>query len=155
MRNRYTAVAAALALLTISSLALAHHSDSVFDQEKLVTIKGTVTRFVFNNPHTQIHMSVTDAKGNTTEWVVTGGALGSMRKVGWTHNIIKPGEELTVSGFQYWDQRPIMIHVLLHRANGEEIAPSESEVRRLASFLEKAGAKSVEALPASRHVRVN
>jgi hypothetical protein len=98
---------------------------------------------------------VADAKGNVTEWTITGGALGSMRKVGWTHNTIKPGEELIISGFQYWDQRPIMIHVVLHRANGEEIAPSESEVRRLAGFLEKAGAKSIETLPASHHVKVN
>ena len=155
-QNRLTAlIAMSLGLLVIANGLFAHHSDSVFDQEKLVTIKGTVTKFLFTNPHAQIYLNVTDAKGNVVEWIVTGGALGSMRKVGWTHNTIKPGEELTISGFQYWDQRPIMIHVLLHRASGEEIAPSESEVRRLEGFLEKVGVKSVEDLPASHHVRVN
>jgi len=62
---------------------------------------------------------------------------------------------LTITGFQYWDQRPIMIHATLTRSNGEEITPSESEVRRLASFLEKVGAKSIETLPANLHVHVN
>jgi hypothetical protein len=155
MNKRFANFWMTLALLTVATAALAHHSDSVFDQEKLVTIKGTVTKFVFTNPHTQIYLNVTDSKGNVAEWTVTGGALGSMKKIGWTHNTIKPGEELIISGFQYWDQRPIMIHVVLHRANGEEITASESEVRRLAGFLEKFGAKSIETLPASHHVKIN
>jgi len=142
-------------ILLIAGRGFAHHSDSVFDQEKLVTITGTVTKFVFANPHTQIYLNVEDGKGEVVEWVVTGGALGSMRRVGWSHNTVKPGEVLTISGFKYWDQRPIMIHVKLTRANGEEIVISQSEERRLAGFLEKAGAKSIEALPANLHIRVN
>ncbi len=47
-----------------------------------------------------------------------------------------------------------MIHVKLTRANGEEIATSESEVRRLSRFLEKFGARSVEDLPPNIHLRV-
>ena len=144
-----------LSLFMMASSMLAHHSDSVFDQERMVTVTGTVTKFVFANPHTLIYLNVTDAKGNVVEWTITGGALGSMKKVGWTHNTIKPGEVLTINGFQYWDHRPIMIHVTLTRANGEEIPPSESEVRRLANFLERAGAKSIDTLPASHHVKIN
>ena len=155
MKNRWKVLFMSLAILIISGRAFAHHSDSVFDQERMITITGTVTKFVFANPHTQIYLNVTDAKGNVVEWTVTGGALGSMKKVGWTHNTIKPGEVVTINGFQYWDQRPIMIHVTLTRANGEEIVSSESEVRRLANFLEKAVAKSIDTLPANHHVKIN
>ncbi len=148
-------VSVAFGLLLVAGLVYAHHSDSVFDQEKLVTLTGTVTRFVFANPHTQIYLEVEDGKGNVEEWVITGGALGSMRRVGWTHNTIKPGEILTISGFKYWDQRPIMIHVKLTRANGDEILPSQSEERRLAGFLGKVGVKTIETLPTNLHIRVN
>lgn len=153
--NKLVPLGMILGLLMMASSSFAHHSDSVFDQDRMVTITGTVTKFVFANPHTQIYLHVTDAKGNVVEWTITGGALGSMKQVGWTHNTIKPGEVLTINGFQYWDQRPIMIHVTLTRANGEEIRPSESEVRRLANFLEKSGAKSIDTLPSSHHVKIN
>ena len=156
MKNRLPCIlAATFGLILISDRVFAHHSDSVFDQDRLVTVTGTVTKFVFANPHTQIYMNVTDEQGNTTEWIVTGGALGSMRRVGWTYNTIKLGEILTISGFKYWDQRPIMIHVKLTRANGDEITPSQSEQRRLADFLKRVAANGIDTLPPNLHIRIN
>ena len=138
MKDKVSAVlSVTVGLLLVSGPMFAHHSDSVFDQDRLVTITGTVTRFEFRNPHTRIYMDVKNEEGNIEKWIVTGGALGSMRKVGWTHDIIKPGEQLTISGFQYWNGRKIMIHVKLVRANGEEIPPSESEIARLKRFLDR------------------
>ena len=155
MKNKVLAVVSVtLGFFMVSDALFAHHSDSVFDQDRLITIIGTVTRYRFANPHTRIYMDVKDDKGNVEPWIITGGALGSMSKVGWTHRTIKPGEELTISGFQYWDGRKVMIHVKLTRANGEEIPTSESEVRRLARFLEKFGARTVEDLSPNIHLRV-
>ena len=156
MKNKVLVVlSVTVGLLMVSGRLLAHHSDSVFDQDKLVTITGTVTRFLLANPHSRIYMSVEDKSGNVEDWVITGGSLGSMKKVGWTRKFIKAGEELTISGFQYWDTRNIMIHIKITRANGEEIPTSQSEVRRVARFLEKVGVNSIEDLPANLHLRVN
>lgn len=142
-------------LTILSGPMFAHHSDSVFDQDKLITITGTVTKFEFSNPHTRIYMDVESKNGNVEPWILTGGALGSMRIVGWTNKTIRPGEKLTVSGFQYWDGKKVMIHVDITRADGEKVIDCESSQRRIAGFLHRAGVKSIEDLPANLHVRLN
>lgn len=156
MQNRvFVRWSATAWLILFSSSLFAHHSDSVFDQEKLVTITGNVTKFEFSNPHTRIHMDVEDKNGKVEPWVLTGGALGSMRIVGWTSRTIQRGEKLTVSGFQYWDGQKIMIHVDITRENGEKVIDCESSQRRIAGFLHRAGAKSIAELAPNFHVRLN
>ncbi len=63
-----------LATLFLTSLipaatAWAHHSFSAeFDVGRPVTLVGTVKEFEWANPHTWLHLNVTDAQGNTQEW---------------------------------------------------------------------------------------
>jgi uncharacterized protein DUF6152 len=116
------AMAAVFAFLAASGLLFAHHSNAVFDHEHLTILTGTVIRHEFINPHDQIHLSVTDGKGKITEWIVTGGPPAEMRRIGWSANMFKVGEELTVYGQAYRDGRPIMIRMRIVRSNGEEVS---------------------------------
>jgi hypothetical protein len=116
------AMAAVFAFLAASGFLFAHHSNAVFDHEHLTILTGTVIRHEFINPHDQIHLSVTDAKGKVTEWIVTGGPPAEMRRIGWSANMFKVGEELTVYGQAYRDGRPIMIRMRIVRSNGEEVS---------------------------------
>ena len=113
---------AALGFLVASISLLAHHSNAVFDHEHMTILTGTVIRHEFINPHDQIHLSVTDEKGKSTEWIVTGGPPAEMRRIGWSANMFKVGEELTVYGQAYRDGRPIMIRMRIVRANGDEVS---------------------------------
>jgi hypothetical protein len=104
-----------------------HHSDSIYDQEHFITVKGTVTQFEFVNPHVLIHVSAKDDKGNMVQWVTLGGPPNRMTKgAGWTHSTIKEGEELTITGYPFKDGRPIMLFQMICRADGQQIPMSET-----------------------------
>src|SRR2546430_9652356 len=58
MKSKLFAVLGAIVVfLLVSSTLLAHHAGTLYDREHPVTLKGTVTQFVFTNPHAQIHRS--------------------------------------------------------------------------------------------------
>jgi hypothetical protein len=85
----------AAALLTTTS-ALAHHSNSAFDPEKVVVLKGTVTEWLWTNPHVWIHLAVDDGNGGKTEWRIEGRPPGVLARSGWSKTIFKPGDTITV-----------------------------------------------------------
>ena len=87
--------------------ASAHHSFAVyFDSTKSVTITGKVTAFRFTNPHGTIALEVTDAQGNVREWRAETNAPVVLQRRGWSRDIIKPGETITIEGWPSRDGKP-------------------------------------------------
>jgi hypothetical protein len=97
-----------IALLALSSLTLsitmfsaasyAHHGTGIeYDADHPLTLKGTVTEFVWANPHVQIYFDVKDAKGNVVHWASETLSPGKLVRGGWTRDCIKPGEVITVN----------------------------------------------------------
>jgi hypothetical protein len=140
MKIRLLTLSPVMIALLLSTLpTLAHHSNAVFDHDHLTVITGTVTRFAFINPHAQIYVNVEDNKGKTVEWTVTGTTPAAMRRLGWTSNMFKPGEQLTITGMAYRDGRPIMINLKIVRANGEAVRIGATEQGFYDAFLKKYG----------------
>lgn len=83
-----------VALLT--NPALAHHSNSAFDGDKVVVLKGTVTEWKWSNPHVWIHLSVDDEKGGKADWAIEGRTPGQLLRAGWSKSSLKPGDVITV-----------------------------------------------------------
>lgn len=81
--------------LFVASLGQAHHSFVMYNMETEVTVKGEVKAFAFQNPHSGIQFSVTDEKGQTSDWLVETGNPGSLAKLGWKRSILKPGDKVT------------------------------------------------------------
>ena len=87
-----------LSLLLASSPMLAHHGTSPYDSTKLTTVKGTVTDFEFINPHVEIYVEVKDDKGKVEKWVGEANSPNVLTRHGWSREIIRPGDQITVIG---------------------------------------------------------
>jgi Family of unknown function (DUF6152) len=87
-----------LLLSTLSMPALAHHGTAVFDMENLTTVKGTVTKFEFMNPHALIYVDVAGNKGNVEHWIMEESSNNHLSRIGWEKNALKPGDAITVTG---------------------------------------------------------
>ena len=75
----------------------AHHGNTAYDPDHPITIKGTVTEFVWSNPHCQIYLDVKDAKGKIVGWSVESQSPGILRRNGWARDSIKPGDLIAVT----------------------------------------------------------
>jgi hypothetical protein len=88
---------AGVALITVP--AVAHHSFAAeYDNKKVVTVKGIVTKVDWMNPHVYFYMDATDDKGNIVNWALEMGPPGLLSRSGWTRNTMKVGDEVTVEG---------------------------------------------------------
>lgn len=86
-----------LAILFLGvGVAHAHHSQAMFDETKMVTLKGVVTKFSWINPHVQIYFEVTD-KGKKEVWQIEANSAVTMARAGWKRDQFKVGEPVTVS----------------------------------------------------------
>ena len=59
-----------LTLLLSVGGVFAHHGNSAYDETVRVPIKGTVTEFIWTNPHSQIYVDVKDSSGKVVNWGV-------------------------------------------------------------------------------------
>jgi hypothetical protein len=86
----------------------------------LVTVKGTVTDFVWANPHPMITVEV-QANGKTEKWLIGGPAHNRMQANGWTRTTVKPGDVITGTGYQFADGQKIIRLERVVLADGKEI----------------------------------
>jgi hypothetical protein len=85
-------------LLVISGPVFAHHGAAAFDMQNLTTVKGTVTKFLFINPHALIFFDVVSEKGSVEHWIAEESSNNHLSRVGWTKNTIKVGSQVTIAG---------------------------------------------------------
>ncbi len=92
---------ALIALIAIAAPLFAHHGTAAFDTSKEVTIKGTITDFVFSNPHVQVFFKGKNDKGGDEEqWQGELTAPNKLIRAGWNKHTLKPGDPVTVTGYQ-------------------------------------------------------
>src|SRR4029079_3607885 len=85
-----------IAVLLAATSTLAHHSNSAFDPDKVVVLKGTVTQWKWSNPHVWIFLSADDDKGGKADWAIEGRTPGQLLPSGWWRSSRKPGDVITV-----------------------------------------------------------
>jgi hypothetical protein len=85
----------------------AHHGGASFDVGKEVTLKGTVTEWIWSNPHCFLKIDVKDASGALTRWVIETQNPTTMTQGGWSRRMFTPGDEVTVTLEPYKNGAPI------------------------------------------------
>jgi hypothetical protein len=98
---------AVITLLTVSAPLFAHHGGAAYDTDKTVTVKGTVTDYVWSNPHVFVKVDVKDGSGNTAHWIVEAQNPVSMLQIGWSKNTFKPGDEVEIDAMPAKNGNPV------------------------------------------------
>jgi hypothetical protein len=109
-----------LALVSGAVSLSAHHSWPV-NFDKLVTVKGTVMEFAWENPHPMITLQVQTDDGKTEKWLVGGPAINRMEANGWTKATVKVGDTITGTGYQFSDGQKIIRLERIVFADGKEM----------------------------------
>jgi len=79
--------------------AAAHHSFAAqYDRTKSITLKGTVTKLEWMNPHIYFHIDVKDGE-RVVNWAIEGGAPSMLYRNGWRIDSLKTGDQVTVDGW--------------------------------------------------------
>jgi hypothetical protein len=93
-----------LALLTLGVLGLlatsypvfAHHGAASLDNSRTVTVEGTVTEFIWTNPHVHLKVDAKDKNGEIQHWVLEGQSVVNQANAGWTKTMFKPGDHVLI-----------------------------------------------------------
>lgn len=97
----YPVAGLAVALLLGASQAGAHHSFAAeFDANQPVTLKGTITKMEWINPHSWLHIDVKNDDGTTTPWMIEGATPNTLLRRGFSRDAVKPGTEITIVGYR-------------------------------------------------------
>jgi hypothetical protein len=140
MNTRGLSLLAAQAALLYCSCALAHHSNSAYQVDEIITLEGTVTQWQWSNPHTWLIMEVENDAGELVEWAVEGRAPGILGRAGWDREVLQPGERVTVHASPSKDGSAVGIIARVTKADGtvlgnrpETAAAVDAEIARAAA----------------------
>jgi hypothetical protein len=112
-------------LLLVSAPLFAHHGGVAYETGKRITLKGTIAAFEWTNPHSQVHLDVTDEKGNVVHWNFETQPPTILVHAGWNRNSLKPGDQVTLIATPAKNGSPIGLLSKVIMANGEELTPTE------------------------------
>ena len=120
MKTVFAPVCLTIALIAGAAPLSAHHSWPV-NMSQLVTVKGTVVDFAWENPHPMITLDVRTDDGKMEKWLVGGPAITRMEANGWSKTSVKPGDVLTGIGYQFTDGQKILRLERVVFADGKEM----------------------------------
>jgi Family of unknown function (DUF6152) len=122
-----TLLALALAAAAHPAGVRAHHSfASEFDANQPVSLKGTVTKVEFINPHSWIHIEVTNADGTKAAWEVEGGTPNTLFRKGINDSTLPIGTPIAVDGYKARDGSNRMSGRNITLADGRQVFLSGS-----------------------------
>ena len=95
---------ASLVTLILAVPVWAHHAFvAAYDMNQPITVHGTITKVLLENPHSWFYLDVKDQTGKTEEWAFEAGTPSGMLRNGYKPKVIKAGVEVTIKGFRARD----------------------------------------------------
>ncbi len=79
----------------VAPAAFAHHSFSMYERGRTITLSGTVKEFIWTSPHVTIQV-LTDNRGGPATWAIEGGSPTVLARGGWTSSVLKPGDKISL-----------------------------------------------------------
>ncbi len=107
--------------LAAGAAAQAHHSfAATYFVDKEVTVEGTLTQFLFRNPHSFVKVEAPDDKGQMVTWAVEWGGGAQLNQEHVTRDTLKPGDHVVVTGNPGRDpsDHRIRLHKIVRKSDG-------------------------------------
>src|SRR5260370_39105562 len=128
MRSKaMVAFALAVGCVTFSAPLLAHHGTAAFETAKKLTLKGTVTEWLWSNPHCLLQLDVKGNDGKVGHWVGETQNPVTMTNMGWSKAAIRAGDEVTVTLFQVKNGLPLGRVVTVVLPNGRVLDSNDRD----------------------------
>lgn len=122
----FVSFALVVGFLVVGVPVFAHHgTGAAYETQKEVTLKGTVTEWIWANPHCGLLFDVTDENGKVEHWGAELGNPHSLSGAGFRREILKPGDRVTVTGHPARSGAPRMDFVRVVLADGQ-VLPQRS-----------------------------
>ena len=97
MKTKLGLLVGGIGLLVAALPALAHHAFvAQYDASKSTTLHGVVTKVEWTNPHARFYVDVKDTSGKVTNWNLELASPNALRRLGWTRDILKVGDQVSV-----------------------------------------------------------
>ena len=92
-------LAVAFGLFGLGAPVVAHHAfSSEYDEAKVVTLKGTVTKIEWTNPHARFFIDVVNPDKTVTNWSFELASPNSLTREGWDRHTLTVGDAISASG---------------------------------------------------------
>ena len=75
--------------------AFAHHSFAIFDHSQSKTLKGTVLKFQWTNPHGYMELDLGEGPDEVQRYTVELTSINMLRRAGWKSSDVKEGDRVT------------------------------------------------------------
>jgi len=121
MTTRGLLFATVAAVVIAGNIAGAHHGAAGYDNKNITILQGTVTEWIWRNPHSEVRFDVTDTKGDVRHWSVEAPPPTMLTERGWTKASLKPGETLTFHINAAMNGSPVGILRKVVLANGQDL----------------------------------
>ena len=96
-RSQHRVLSLCFGLLGLAIPAFAHHSATAeFDTSKIFTVKGTITKLEWINPHVYMYADVTEDGGKVTPYSFETGPPGNLRRAGVLRTMFNVGDVVTI-----------------------------------------------------------
>ena len=126
MRRLFTFFVLVAGLSLFAAPLFAHHGrGATYDMQKRVTLKGTVSRVDWRNPHVVIYMDVKDTAGKLVTWGFENAGVSQLAQEGYSRNTLKIGQEITAVVNPAVNGAPTAIVVKVILTDGTEIMSRE------------------------------
>lgn len=136
MRSGLCRIGILAAIYVLVSPVFAHHSASMFDLERSLTLDGVVTRYDWVNPHVYIEVEMAEA-GERASWIIEGAPPSVMSRLGWSRSSLASGERVVVTGHPARDaSRRMILGNDFIRVDGSVLAIRGDSAGRVVSSLE-------------------
>jgi len=112
-------------VMTIAGTAAAHHSATMFEQTKTITVAGVVKEFQYTNPHSWLLVDVTGKDGKVTTWGFEAEGPSTLQRAGIRPSTFPVGSKITITGRPMKDGQPAAIWTMAVTADGKKYDPRE------------------------------